>query len=176
MSLAASGDLLAVSRWINGIDRRPPFGFDDGWKDAVLERERPYRAWLKDKLHRPELAPEGLGYRASFNLPGWAQPVHIAGLDTAWLCGDNADKGRLLLTENQAANHLTTPSGEPLSGLRIVLLHHPFSELADASSAKRLLADHADLVLRGHLHEMKLKLWNGSSLIAVSANRRRFPL
>jgi predicted phosphodiesterase len=159
MSLAASSDMLAVSRWMNGIDRRPPFGFDDGWKNAVLDRQRPYRDWLKHKLHRPELTPEGLGYRASFNLPGWAQSIHIVGLDTGWLCGDDADKGRLLLTENQAANHLTTPSGEPLSGLRIVLLHHPLSELADASSAKRLLATHADLVLRGHLHETEVVEW-----------------
>src|SRR5205823_4247764 len=97
MRLAASSDLLGVSRWMNEISPRPPLGFEDSWKTAILERQRGYRSWVQDQLHRPDLAPSGLGYRTSLQLPGWAFPIHIAGLDTAWLSGDDADAGRLLL-------------------------------------------------------------------------------
>jgi len=159
MQLAASADLLGISRWMNGIGPRPPLGFEDSWKIAMLERQIGYRSWVKDQLKRPDLAPEGLGYRASVHLPGWAFPIQIIGLDTAWLCGDDADPGRLLLTENQVGRHLTDATGKSLPGLRIALLHHPLHEVADGGPAKRLLSDHADLVLRGHLHQTELVEW-----------------
>jgi hypothetical protein len=137
----------------------PPAGFEYGWKSAILERQNAYRAWLRDELGRPQLAVDGLGYRESVNLPGWASPIHIVGLDTAWLCGDDADAGRLLLTENQLGRLLTDEKGNSLAGLRIVLAHHPLHELADATSARRLLSDYSDLVLRGHLHQTEVVEW-----------------
>lgn len=154
MRLAATTDLLGVSRWMNGIGSRPPLGFEDGWRAAILEREDGYRAWVREELKRPELVPDGLGYRSSIHLPGWAFPIHVAGLDTAWLCGDDADAGRLLATENQLGRHFTDEDG-----LRIALMHHPYDELADKTSTRRMLADHADLVLRGHLHQTELTEW-----------------
>lgn len=159
MSLSASSDLVSVSRWMNGIDSRPPFGFDDSWKEATLSRQHHYRTWVKDKLQRAALIPDGLGYHVSVQLPGHPLPVQIIGLNTAWLCGDDADRGHLLITENQLGTHLTTDSGDSLPGLRIVLMHHPLSDLADAASSKRLLAAHTDLVLRGHLHETEVVEW-----------------
>jgi hypothetical protein len=158
MRLASSNDLLGVSRWINGIGPAPA-GFEDAWKSAILERQDGYRAWVRDELHRPQLAVDGLGYRESVNLAGWAFPVHIVGLDTAWLCGDDADAGRLLLTENQLGRLLTDEKGNPLVGLRIVLTHHPLHDLADGASARRLLSEHADLTLRGHLHQTEVVEW-----------------
>jgi len=38
-------------------------------------------------------------------------------------------------------------------------MHHPLHELADGASVKRLLADRADLVLRGHLHQTEVVEW-----------------
>jgi predicted phosphodiesterase len=157
MRLAATSDLLGVSRWMNGISSGPPLGFEDSWKSAILERQCAYRAWVTDDLRRAE--PAGLGYRSSVELPGWGHPIHIVGLDSAWLCGDDADAGRLLLTENQVGRHLTAANGDPLPGLRIVLMHHPLHELADGIHARRLLADYADLVLRGHLHQTQVVEW-----------------
>ncbi len=157
MRLAVTHDLLGVSRWMNGISP-PPLGFEDSWKSAILDREQGYRAWVKGQLHREDLVSDGLGYRAHVLLPGYL-PIHIVGLDTAWLCGDDADAGRLLLTENQLGRHLTDDRGDPLPGLRIVLMHHPLHELADGASIKRLLADRADLVLRGHLHQTEVVEW-----------------
>ncbi len=156
MHAAAKPDLLGVSRWMNEIGRAP-LGFDESWRVAVLERGQAYRDWVRDTLKRPELAPAGLGYRVTVNLPGWAIPVHIVGLDTGWLCGDNADAGRLLVTENQVGRLATDDHGEPLGGLRIALMHHPLHELADGGAAKRLLADSVDLVLRGHLHQTEIQ-------------------
>jgi len=122
--LAAKNDLLGVSRWMNDISAQPPSGFEEPWKRALLDREHGYRAWLENDLGRAARA--GLGYRSSVDLPGWAHPIHIVGLDTAWLCGDDADAGHLLATENQIGRHLSDARGDPLPGLRI---------RADASSA-----------------------------------------
>ena len=55
--------------------------------------------------------------------------------------------------------HLSDGRGDPLPGLRIVLMHHPLPELADGASARRLLSDRADLVLRGHLHQTEVVEW-----------------
>ncbi len=38
-------------------------------------------------------------------------------------------------------------------------MHHPLHELADGDRARALLAEHADLVLRGHLHATELSTW-----------------
>lgn len=159
MRLAATNGLLAVSRWMNGISTRAPLGFEEAWKAAILEREDGYRTWVRDSLERAELAPEGLGYRSPVLLPGWEIPIHIVGLDTAWLCGDDADATHLLVTENQLGIHLTDANGDALPGLRICLMHHPWHELADRSSTKRLLSEYTDVVLRGHLHQTEVTEW-----------------
>ncbi|WP_434044969.1 MULTISPECIES: hypothetical protein [Sorangium] len=86
--------------------------------------------------------------------------MQVIGLDTAWLAGDDADAGRLRLTEDQVMRLATGERGEPLAGLRIALMHHPFSDLADGAQARRLLADHVDVVLRGHLHATEMSTWS----------------
>src|SRR5271165_1974017 len=43
MRLAATYDLLGVSRWMNGIAPRPPLGFVHDWLAEILDRESPYR-------------------------------------------------------------------------------------------------------------------------------------
>ena len=116
MHLAGVNDFLNVSRWINGIGRTPS-AFEDVWRERILERERGYRQWVSEGLKRPELAPPGLGYRVPVTIPGTDFPVHIIGLDTAWLCGDNSDPGRLLLTENQIGRLATDEKGDSLPGL-----------------------------------------------------------
>src|ERR1022692_2505302 len=61
--LAATTEMLGVSRWISAIAPPPPLGFEDFWRTAILDREQGYRAWVKDQLHRSDLVPAGLGYR-----------------------------------------------------------------------------------------------------------------
>src|SRR6185312_4703764 len=100
-----------------------------------------------------------LGYRTTLEIPGWGFPIHILGLDTAWLCGDDYDTGRLWLTDDQLMELASDPKGDALPGLRLVLMHHPFHDLADGAHCRKLLAGRADLVLRGHLHEPTVETW-----------------
>ncbi|MCK6518013.1 tetratricopeptide repeat protein [Myxococcota bacterium] len=143
----------ALSRWLAG-GRRPQGAPKDGL-DLPAKRQSGYRAFL-ERIKRPELLPDDsrghpvLGYRQTLALPG-LPPVHVIGLDTAWLAGDDNDKGRLLLTEHQVLLNATNPDdGKPLNGLRLALMHHPLGELGDEALAHRLLSDHVDIVLHGH--------------------------
>jgi WD40 repeat protein len=143
-----------VSEWM-ADSGPPPFGFDPGWRDAVLQRASAFWGWVERDLGRADLlpahSPHGrLGYRVT--LPGGGQPVHVIGLDSAWLAGDDADAGRLWLTDDQIGLLGHDPHGWPLAGFRLVLVHHPLTDLADADSSARLLGDTVDLLLRGHQH------------------------
>ena len=135
-------------------------------RDQVLERQQAFWDAVTTKLGRPELAPRHsphrrLGYRQTLTLPGLTQPIHVIGLDTSWLAGDEHDAGRLWLTEHQVALLTTTEAGAPLPGLRIALMHHGFADLADAATARRGLADRVDLLLHGHQHTQTADLLQG---------------
>jgi predicted phosphodiesterase len=153
--LAAKVDDLAFARWMRGeaLD-----GAEEVWREQVLERQGAYRAWVEHGLGRPELLPEQgphgtLGYRQTLHLRG--VPVHVVGLDTAWLCGETNESGLLRLTDDPVGRLLSGPDG-----FRLVLMHHPFHDLADGAACRRLLAQQrAHLVLRGHLHETELTTW-----------------
>lgn len=153
-------DDLDLARWLAG--GAAPRGVDSRWREQVLERQAAYRSWVRDGLKRGELDPASgphgrLGYRV--RLEGQGVPVHVIGLDTAWLSGDDHDAARLWITDEQVTRLLTDERGRPLDGLRLVLQHHPLEELADGRRIRALLAEHADLVLRGHLHETDLSTW-----------------
>jgi hypothetical protein len=152
----------AVSEWMAGGNAPP--GFDAAWRDGVLERQAGFWHAISIDLERPGLAPSQsphgrLGYRSTIALDRLAVPVHIIGLDTAWLAGDDSDTGNLWLTEHQV-ELLGSDRGAPLSGLRIALMHHGFADLADGNRTKQLLAGRADVVLHGHQHEPTASSWN----------------
>ena len=150
------------SRWIAG-GGAPPLGFKASWPDAVLTRQGAYRAWLElmglQALH-PERSPhKRLGYRVSLDL-GLEAPLHVVGLDSAWLAGDNYDQGNLRLTDEQIARLLRDDQGDRLPGWTIVLVHHPLSDLADGREAQRLLSEFGvSLLLHGHLHDAEVSRW-----------------
>jgi calcineurin-like phosphoesterase family protein len=150
----------AAGSWMAG--GKPPFGFQKGQREKLLARQAAYRAWVGGDLGRPSLVAGGihpLGYRESLNLPHLPFPIHVIGLDSAWLCGDDSDAKNLRLTDTQVMRLATDENGDPLPGFRIALVHHPFDELADMSEVRRLLAERVDVVLRGHLHEPEPQLW-----------------
>jgi len=142
------------SRLIAGTASSKDSGISQSELDAVLARTEAYRRWISLELGRPELLPgkhhPRLGFRTTADV-GLPFPVHIVGLDSAWLANDDHDQGKLLLTEDQIMR-LTTDGGEPLRGFRLGLIHHPISHLIDADSAHRLLRGNVDLLLRGHAH------------------------
>jgi len=135
-ALARDLDGLALSRWMAGL-AEPPSGCKATWRKAILDRQGAYRAWLAGELARQGFSPavshhDGLGYRATVTLPSLPFPVHLIGLDTAWLAGDDNDSGRLRLTDNQIMRHATDADGK----LRIPRLSgHRFHGKLDTQSA-----------------------------------------
>jgi WD40 repeat protein len=143
-----------VGEWLADAGK-VPFGFQPKWRDAVLDREQAFWNWIERDLGRSDLLPKNsphgrLGYRVSISVG--TQPVHIIGLDSAWLAGDNSDAGKLWLTEDQLGRLCRDDRGQALPGFRLALVHHPLSDLADANIAVRHLSETVDLVLRGHQH------------------------
>ena len=151
-------DADKLSRWLAG--GAPPLGFQAEWREQILARQQAYRDWHatywpeRTARFSAQAARHGhhphLGYHDQLDFAG--QPVHIIGLDSAWLAGDEHDMGKLRLTDEQIARHLT--HANQADGIKIVLLHHPISELADAKLARQLFDENGvHLVLHGHLHD-----------------------
>lgn len=141
----------------------PPVGFDDRWRDAILERQTAVWKAVTVDLGRPELGPslhphQRLGYRVEVQLDGLDAPLWVIGLDTAWLAGDHADTGSLRLTDHQV-ELLASNGGDNLSGFRLALMHHRFADLADCKRTRWLLADRVDVVLHGDQHEPAVEPW-----------------
>jgi len=128
------------------------------WRDDILKRTEAFCRWVREDLGRAALDPQAgphrrLGYRATLQDLGLPFPVHVIGLDSAWLCGNDHDAGKLLLTAGQVDLLTTDSAGRPLDGFRLALVHHPLTDLADGADCRRKLADTVDLLLRGHQHE-----------------------
>jgi predicted ATPase/predicted phosphodiesterase len=142
-----------ISNWMGG--RNTPYAFEPEWRELILERSRPFWEWVTNDLSRGDLLPKShahgrLGYRISLTIAG-AQ-LHVIGLNSAWLCGDENDAKKILLTRGQI-DLATRQAGRPLAGFRLALVHHPLGELLDESESRRLLSDTVDLLLHGHQHE-----------------------
>jgi predicted phosphodiesterase len=155
--LAASHENLPrLSQWMAGKGKAFP-GTSNATRDKALARQAAYRAWVKDALGRAVLVPDALhphlGWRASLppSQTRWPFPVHLIGLDSAWLAGDGSDAGRLVLTQDQLML-LASDRGARLPGLRIALLHHGLDDLVDRAEIRERLADYVDFLLHGHRH------------------------
>jgi len=157
--------------WIAG--GRPPRGCDAAWVDAVLRRRSAYDDWLTafglDRLRPAHHRHGRLGYRITF-APGElgnAAPLHLVGFDSAWLAGGGdkreEDNANLRLTAEQIGRLLSDDNGEPLTGHAIGLMHHPFSNLIERESQSMpglMSRMGLNLLLHGHLHDLRLSEWN----------------
>ncbi len=157
----ASCPPLEISRWIDGSRRGT---LSQETLAQILDRQTNYRAWLRN-IDRSELLPSvhpHLGYRVAISLPdqGTAMRVHLIGLDSSWLCGDDNDAEKLRLSDTQIGRLCTSEEGDKLDGFRVALVHHPLDHLYDAEDARRYLGEHVDLLLRGHRHQPNLSLWS----------------
>lgn len=141
-----------------------PHSVDKGLLGAVLSRQAAFWNWVDAGLGRGGLVPGSaesnhptLGYRATLRLDGLPFPIHVVGLNSAWLSGDDHDKGKLLVTREQVHWLLHSEQGA-LPGLRVALMHHALGDLADwdAGEVRVSLAESADLLLHGHRHEPDL--------------------
>jgi predicted MPP superfamily phosphohydrolase len=153
---AETHDSSRLGRWFRQIGEAPR-GLSADWQEQILERTEAFWTWL-ETFGRGDLRPKTpklLGYRHTLpvgTFTGVEAPVHIIGLDSAWLCGADDDQGRILLTEEQVQAHIRS-GAHPLDGLRLALVHHPLDHLADHHQVRRLLGDGGvDLLLHGHQH------------------------
>lgn len=91
-------------------------------------------------------------------------PIHgvelgILGLNTAWHCQDEYDKGGITPGANLVKEGLKQISD---CGFRVVLGHHPLEWLRhdERLSIERLFREHQVVYLHGHMHQSESK-WNG---------------
>jgi hypothetical protein len=145
-----------LSDWFAGIEQ--PYGARRNWREAIAKRTIAFWGWVASDLQRPGLLPGGsphgrLGYQSRVEGLGYPFDVHIIGLDSAWLCGDENDAGKLHLTKGQLDLLTRDSEARPLSGFRMALVHHPLSDLADSRQSFRLLSETTDLLLHGHQHD-----------------------
>ena len=161
-----------VSRWMAGIE--VPYGADARWRDAVALRSDAFWRWVQHDLGRAELLPAQnphglLGYRATVQLQHLPFPVHIIGLDSAWLAGDDHDAGKLRLTDGQISL-LCREEGKQLQGYRLAITHHPLGDLADDQVTKNRLFDTVDTLLHGHQHDpITARYWDPDRSLPILA-------
>ncbi|HSN97944.1 MAG TPA: metallophosphoesterase, partial [Candidatus Nanopelagicales bacterium] len=166
-SIQRGADLLGLSRWLADT-ARAPLGVEAEWRERVLKRQEAFWRWVEEGLGRPDLCParsphKRLGYRRTVELGSGRPPVHIIGLDTAWLSGGDSEAGELLVTEDQLLRLATDEAGAPLAGLRIALMHHPAHDLRNGDWVEQRLGELVDVALRGHLHQTRVKAWQDPS-------------
>jgi formylglycine-generating enzyme required for sulfatase activity/predicted phosphodiesterase len=134
--------------------------FEEAWKKPAKRRSmfkeklaayRQFSTTLNPSLRIPEEQPGG--FCQTLDCRGRA--VAVLGLGSSWLCGQEREQGLLITGREQAYELAGGVRLESLAGadLKLVLMHHPLDWMLDRSDMSRLLADHADILLRGHLHE-----------------------
>jgi len=95
--------------------------------------------------------------------------ISLLGLNSAWMCGRRKDskeeiddKGVVVVGEPQIHDILDKVAE---SDIKIAVLHHPFSWLADfeCSQIERSLMEGCNFILRGHQHEPQVSFIHGTN-------------
>ena len=95
--------------------------------------------------------------------------ISLLGFNSAWMCGRRKDskgeiddKGVVVVGEPQIHETLDKVSEYDI---KIAILHHPFSWLADfeSSQIERSLMEDCDIILRGHQHEPQVSFIYGTN-------------
>ena len=96
--------------------------------------------------------------------------IRLIGLNTALLCQDDNDKGKLRLSLNQIKDIPNLDND--LSYIAIGMGHHPFDWLADGNDVEKWVRKKIHIYLSGHLHSansIAYRLGGGSELICIQA-------
>jgi predicted MPP superfamily phosphohydrolase len=99
-------------------------------------------------------------------------PVRIAGLNTAMLCFDGSDQGKLRVGMRQL-NYLLNHDLRDDARFTIFLSHHPNTWLADGPEVDKQIKNRAHLYLYGHVHDSNVQSMCGAaneSLLSIAAN------
>src|SRR5574340_76418 len=127
-----------------------------GELQRAMERLELYQQFVKSNYPHIPLT-DNATFTAWLNIRGVT--VSIAGLNSAWTCADNEDKGKLWLA-GETQLHTSQQTIEALSGgkqadLRIALLHHPMSWFreVEARALRGRIQNEFDFLLHGHEHD-----------------------
>lgn len=162
--LDAQRDPMAITELIRG-------GTGD-WPH-FMKRLAAYGAFLERHGYSHLIAdPERLIYAQQRAVRGVT--VGIAGLNSAWTCGRDSEKGRLWLGGDWQIGHVTSHLAN--AQLRIALVHHPanwFSEFEDPD-IWRLIERDFTFCLHGHEHQgWVTQLAEGHTRVAAAAGYDR---
>lgn len=121
-------------------------------RDRVFERLENYLAFARQcaALGQPAM---NHGYFYTTQMDHLGVNVGVAGLNSAWRCSSDQDRGRLLLGVPQIDQALLDLAH---SDLRLLLLHHPIASewfVREDQLYQRHRLSKFDFVLRGHEHD-----------------------
>lgn len=121
--------------------------------------------------HDRQLTDDRLAFVAPLKIDGL--PICIAGLNSAWLCGDDNDQRKILVGDRPVIDVIEMIRG---SSARLVVgvLHHPPDWLRnfDQRSLEERFLPECDFMHRGHLHEPNVQIisqLSGRSCILIAA-------
>lgn len=124
-----------------------------------------------DSLDVPGLKVKHNGFSMTLTMPINGKMVGISLLDTAWMCGGDNDKGKIMLGLSQI-----NPSWSEIADcqIKIAISHHHYNflEECDGNKISEVLHKHYDIYAVGHTHGMKTtheEDENGSLFISVAA-------
>jgi 3',5'-cyclic AMP phosphodiesterase CpdA len=99
--------------------------------------------------------------------------IRLLGLNSALLCLDDSDHGKLQFGLTQLDALLPERNGTtPLEEYIIVLTHHPLEWLQERDEARRWIRGYAHLHLCGHMHDphaLRMSSGTGSDLVQIMA-------
>ena len=136
----------------------------------LADRQCAYRAFVEGFIGAQEGSetPDGLGYVAAVPLD--ALTVAVVGLNSAWMCGSEAEENTLIIGERQVISALEIVRAlDPQ--LVIAMAHHPLewlTEWDEASCRARLLRD-VHFLHRGHLHTAEVSISPQRDCVLVAA-------
>lgn len=119
-----------------------------------MERLEAYREFLtKAGYHHLLKRPDHLIYATELTLAG--VKLGIAGLNSAWSCCRNGERGHLWLGGEWQIVELATDLELAKVNLRIGLMHHPSSWIVEHEDPplRRRLEEQFDILLSGHEHD-----------------------
>jgi len=121
------------------------------WK-RYMERLQDYASFLREHGYTHLLDdPDRLTYGVTRDIRG--RRVNIIGLNSAWSCGRDGEKGKVWMGARWQVGHLT--SNLPPADLSITLMHHPSSWLVEYEDPALLrdIERESQFSLHGHEHQ-----------------------
>lgn len=131
-----------------------------------MERLQNYASFLREhRYHHLLDDPDRLTYSLTRDVRG--RRVNIVGLNSAWSCGRDGEKGKVWMGERWQIGHLT--SVLPPADLSIALMHHPSNWLVEYEDPALLRDIEREFQFSLHGHEHQEWVTSLSSHVRIAA-------